>query len=88
MSFSEDVPAGTIVARLAAADGDSGDNGRLVFSITAITSTVAGPDGSFSLDADDGFLRTTGSFDRELFDGAYSIDVRAIESRSAFVGLP
>ncbi len=77
-SVREDVSSGVEVIRVMANDRDSGLLGRLVYSI----GSVEGPasfdtvSGSFVLqDNTEGVIYTSGSFDRESFEGPYTINV-------------
>ena len=77
-SIREDVAPGTSLIRLEADDLDSGLLGTLVYSIAS----VEGPtsfmvvNGSFVLpDSSEGVIYTTGIFDRESFQGPYTINV-------------
>ena len=72
--------AGFSVISIEATDRDSGLLGELVYSIAS----VVGPadfltvNGSFIIvpDNNQGVIYTTGTFDRESFEGPYTINVR------------
>ena len=61
----EGLAPGSTVLKLEATDRDSGDNGRVEFSLAG---TEAGPAGRFVIDPRSGELRTAGPVDREETD--------------------
>lgn len=67
----EDAPPGTRVARLHAEDADSGENGRVRYSIAR-----GDPAGLFAVDADTGEVSLAGALDRESA-AAHVLEVRA-----------
>lgn len=76
-SISEDVLPGFNVTTLTATDEDSGDLGRVVYSVSEVRGTIANE--SFVIDEVTGVVRTVGSFDREAFEGPYVVIVSSIE---------
>ena len=76
----EDVDSGSIVRQLMARDGDADENGQLTYSIVSVTGPSAGanaPTGTFVIDESLGTVRTRGAFDREAFEGPYTVMVSA-----------
>ncbi len=77
-TIREDIEAATTVIQLIALDGDSEENGQLTYSITSVSGPSSGvnaPSGSFVIDEGSGLVRTSGSFDREAFEGPYTVMV-------------
>ena len=77
-TIREDTEAASSVIQLVAVDGDSDENGQLTYSITSVTGPSSGenaPSGSFVIDESSGLVRTSGEFDREDFEGPYTVMV-------------
>ena len=78
ISVCENTPVGSIVIVVIATDEDSGENGRLVYSIVNITGGDA-----FSIDESTGVIQTTIPFDGDVFAsgdgfaGPYDLMVRS-----------
>ena len=66
----EDTPPGSIVTTLIATDSDSGEFGRVIYTIDNIE-----PSRNFSIESTTGIVRTDDYFDREEFSGPYMINV-------------
>lgn len=62
VTMIENNPAGAVVARVAATDRDSGENGRVTFDLVAGS---GGVESSFSVDPDTGIVSADASFDYE-----------------------
>ncbi|XP_075917168.1 protocadherin Fat 1-like [Petromyzon marinus] len=77
-SLSEDVPAGTFVLILHAADDDEGDDGRVTYGL------VEDEPGPFAVDPRTGIVVTTGPLDHEETTGAYQLRVRASDWGTPF----
>ena len=78
-TIREDLQSNSIVRQLVASDADSNENGQLTYTITSVTgplNSVNAPDGTFLIDESSGTIRTIGSFDREAFEGPYTVMVR------------
>lgn len=73
-SIAEDTLPGSSVTTLTATDEDSGELGRVIYSITSVQGPTA-PNGTFTIESDTGIIRTEGYFDRERFGGTYVITV-------------
>ncbi|XP_047023780.1 fat-like cadherin-related tumor suppressor homolog [Helicoverpa zea] len=61
-AVSEAAPPGTLVLALSAADNDTGDNGRVTYSLSEMGSAA---EGAFAIDADTGAVRVAAPLDRE-----------------------
>ena len=71
----EDVPTNSIVTdELMALDDDANEFGQITYSIISVTAPL-GLTGSFVIAPGTGVIRTTGTFDREIFPGPYTIMV-------------
>lgn len=70
-SIFEDALPNFAVIEITAMDDDSGEFGRLNYTI----SDVLGSGGTFVIDNATGIVRTAGTFDRETFAGPYIITV-------------
>ena len=74
---NEDDPVGTVVLIVKAADGDTGNSRRIVFSL------ATNPNGYFVIDPDSGVIRVDKSLDRESLGsssgGVLSLKVQASE---------
>lgn len=70
-SIFEDALPNFAVIEITAMDDDSGEFGRLNYTI----SKVLGSGGTFVIDNATGIVRTAGTFDRETFAGPYIITV-------------
>ncbi|XP_075916030.1 protocadherin Fat 1-like [Petromyzon marinus] len=77
-SLSEDVPAGTFVLILHAADDDEGDDGRVTYGL------AEDEPGPFAVDPRTGIVVTTGPLDHEEMAGAYRLRVRASDWGTPF----
>ena len=66
----EDTPRGSIVTTLIATDSDSGEFGRVIYTIDDVQ-----PSGNFSIESTTGIVHTDDYFDREEFSGPYMISV-------------
>lgn len=73
-SIAEDTLPGSSVTTLTATDEDSGELGRVIYSITDIQGPSA-PNGTFIIEPNTGIVRTEGYFNRESFSGTYLITV-------------
>lgn len=71
-TISENFLEGSTVINVVANDTDSGNNGRLRYSITVLT---AGGENLFRVDENTGTIFSAGTFDRESFAGPYTIEV-------------
>ena len=77
-TIREDLQTNSIVRQLVANDDDSNENGQLTYTITSVTgplTSVSAPDGTFFIDEATGTIRTFGTFDREAFEGPYTVMV-------------
>lgn len=75
-SINEDSPSDMSVATLSARDDDSGEFGRVTYSVAGVQGPIGPePNGSFLIDERTGVVRTIGNFDRELFEGPYLVTV-------------
>ena len=65
------------VCQMTAVDDDADENGLLRYTIISVSPDATGMVGigGFEMDVNTGTVRTTGSFDREMFAGPYSIAV-------------
>ncbi|PZC80059.1 hypothetical protein B5X24_HaOG215400 [Helicoverpa armigera] len=61
-AVSEAAPPGTLVLALIAADNDTGDNGRVTYSLSEMGSAA---EGAFAIDPDTGAVRVAAPLDRE-----------------------
>ena len=78
ISIREDTSAGTSVIQLVAEDRDSDEFGRRTYSITSVSgpSSFLLVNGTFVIpDNSIGTIYTAGNFDRENFEGPYSVMV-------------
>ena len=74
-TIREDVPTNSIVTdELLALDDDANEFGQVTYSIMSVTAPL-GLTGSFVIAPSTGVIRTTGTFDREIFPGPYTIMV-------------
>lgn len=75
-SIFENVLPGFAVITLIAEDDDSGDFGRVVYSIANVQGPAAPqPNGTFTINEETGAVSTVGLFDRETFTGPYIVIV-------------
>lgn len=77
-TIREDTEAGSSVMLLTAMDNDANENGQLTYSVTSVTGPSIGvnaPSGSFVVGETSGLVRTSGAFDREAFQGPYTVTV-------------
>lgn len=77
-SIFEDAPPGSSVIRLIATDADSGDLGRVVYTVSDVqgpTQPIPSANGTFVIGYTTGIVSTEGYFDRELFPGPYVVTV-------------
>ncbi len=74
-SIREDIPPGSSVIQVEAVDQDTGEFGRLIYSIINVVRPTS-PNGSFVIDDETGIISTFERFDRELFAGTYVVNVR------------
>ncbi len=78
MTIREDIDSGSSVMLLRAMDNDANENGQLTYSIISVTGPsddTDAPSGSFVIEESSGLVRTSGSFDRETFEGPYTVMV-------------
>lgn len=74
-TIREDVPTNSIVTdELMALDDDANEFGQITYSIVSVTAPME-LTGSFVIAPSTGIIRTTGTFDREIFPGPYTIMV-------------
>ena len=74
-TIREDVPTNSIVTdELMALDDDANEFGQITYSIVSVTAPME-LTGSFIIAPSTGVIRTTGTFDREVFPGPYTIMV-------------
>ena len=74
-TIREDVPTNSIVTdELMALDDDANEFGQITYSIVSVTAPME-LTGSFVIAPSTGIIRTTGTFDREVFPGPYTIMV-------------
>ncbi|KAK7483025.1 hypothetical protein BaRGS_00025688, partial [Batillaria attramentaria] len=64
-TVTEHAAVGTSVVTVSAQDGDRGQNGRVTYSITSITSSEPLPDNKFQVNASDGTITVAANIDRE-----------------------
>ena len=76
-TIREDISTNSIVTdELFAADNDDNEFGQVTYSILSVTAPMDSQlTGSFVIVPNTGVVRTTGSFDREVFPGPYTIMV-------------
>ena len=78
--ISESITKGSHVTSVRAIDGDRGVNNKIKYSI------VKGSNGMFKIDEDSGMITTLKTLDREdsrnLINGAYILEILAVESNS------
>lgn len=73
-SIFEDALPNFAVIEITAMDDDSGEFGRLNYTISDVFGS-GGVNGTFVIDNATGIVRTAGTFDRETFAGPYIIIV-------------
>ena len=74
-TIREDVSTNSIVTdELLALDDDDNEFGQVTYSIVSVTAPMELA-GSFVIAPSTGVVRTTGTFDREVFPGPYTIMV-------------
>lgn len=74
-TIREDITANSIVTdELVAFDNDANEFGQVTYSIISVTAPME-LTGNFVIVPNTGVVRTTGSFDREVFPGPYTIMV-------------
>ena len=65
-----------LICQVTAEDDDADENRLLRYTIMSVAPDTTGSGiGGFEMDVNTGTVRTTGSFDREMFTGPYSISV-------------
>lgn len=77
-SIFEDTPPDFSVIRLTATDADSGEFGRVMYTVSDVQGPIppiASANGTFVIGPTTGIVRTEGQFDRELFPGPYVVTV-------------
>ena len=77
-SITENTLPGSSVTTVTATDEDSGELGRVIYSITDVQGPTE-PNGTFMIESNTGIVRTEGYFDRERFSGTYVITVSGQE---------
>ncbi|XP_067654493.1 protocadherin Fat 4-like [Haliotis asinina] len=86
VTVSEDITMGTVVTPFNATDGDHGDDGRIVYSVTSsITDSGAQVPGTFTIDASSGKLRVSGQLDADAVTGGvnyYVVNITATDAGS------
>ena len=77
VTIREDISANSIVTdELLADDNDANEFGQVTYSIVSVTAPMDSElTGSFVIVPNTGVVRTTGTFDREVFPGPYTIMV-------------
>ncbi|XP_048242201.1 cadherin-23-like [Haliotis rufescens] len=87
VAVSEDVTMGTVVTSFNATDSDHGDDGRVVYAVTSIT-TDSGTQitGTFTIDTSSGELRVSGQLDADAVTGGvnyYTVNITATDAGSS-----